>query len=474
MTSTRSCVLALALTLALVAPARPCLSGRGSRKTSEPYCLANDKDPYVKFSTKTSYSSVRGDLSPEDLVPSGCTAAQIWLLNRHGTRYPGTGDIETMKVFLPLLKGKILVADFLGQGDLCEADVAALANWSVGHLNETWNNVLAPEGEEELRDIALRLKSILPDLLQKPFDNATYSFRHTKTQRTERSARSFAKGLFGDEDGETVYMPAPIDKDPLLRFYKRCKKYQTEVDDNPEAVKEMIWFEEGPLMDEVILRVSKRLGIVVTFVEMRTMYTACRYYTSWNPKEMSPWCAAFTHRDLQILEYWQDLKGFYEDGYGHAINYEQACPPLKDLLEHFRDVISGGETTKAVLYFSHQGALMKVYSALGLWKDDTPITHETDPFSSRLWSSSDQSPFASNLAFVLSRCGPEGDWVVTLAQQEKLVTMPGCGKIHCPWEDFFRQYGHHLYCPFDEICENNSTRIRTEGLESHGLTYTVV
>jgi multiple inositol-polyphosphate phosphatase/2,3-bisphosphoglycerate 3-phosphatase len=40
----------------------------------------------------------------------------------------------------------------------------------------------------------------------------------------------------------------------------------------------------------------------------------------------------------QILEFREDLEYYYEDGYGYPINYEQACPPVKDLYDQFKSV----------------------------------------------------------------------------------------------------------------------------------------
>jgi len=40
----------------------------------------------------------------------------------------------------------------------------------------------------------------------------------------------------------------------------------------------------------------------------------------------------------QILEFREDLEYYYEDGYGFPINYEQACPPVKDLYDQFKSV----------------------------------------------------------------------------------------------------------------------------------------
>lgn len=44
-----------------------------------------------------------------------------------------------------------------------------------------------------------------------------YQFKYTVTQRTEVSAKHFAKGLFGRQTAKVVIYPEPLQKDPILR-----------------------------------------------------------------------------------------------------------------------------------------------------------------------------------------------------------------------------------------------------------------
>jgi hypothetical protein len=60
------------------------------------------------------------------------------------------------------------------------------------------------------------------------------------------------------------------------------------------------------------------------------------------------------------LEYREDLEYFYEDGYGHSINYVQACPIVKDVVDHFTQVVeSAPYQPKGLFYFTHSGTLLK-------------------------------------------------------------------------------------------------------------------
>ena len=64
----------------------------------------------------------------------------------------------------------------------------------------------------------------------------------------------------------------------------------------------------------------------------------CRFDTAWNYQTVtsSPWCNVFSNSDLQVLEYAEDLQNYWKDGYGYPLNYEQACPVLKDLITNFQ------------------------------------------------------------------------------------------------------------------------------------------
>lgn len=39
---------------------------------------------------------------------------------------------------------------------------------------------------------------------------------------------------------------------------------------------------------------------------------------------------------LQVFEYAEDLEYYWIDGYGYNITYRQACPPVKDMMQHFQ------------------------------------------------------------------------------------------------------------------------------------------
>ena len=74
-------------------------------------CFSNETDPYVYFSTKTSYFQVDNE-NPvlDDVFPEGCSVSKFWALIRHGTRNPGDDDILLMRERMPILLAEVLNA----------------------------------------------------------------------------------------------------------------------------------------------------------------------------------------------------------------------------------------------------------------------------------------------------------------------------------------------------------------------------
>lgn len=55
----------------------------------------------------------------------------------------------------------------------------------------------------------------------------------------------------------------------------------------------------------------------------------------------SPWCAVFTRRQLELLEYAEDLQEYYYSGYGNPANAKVGCLLVKDMFDMMRKVVNG-------------------------------------------------------------------------------------------------------------------------------------
>lgn len=302
--------------------------------------------------------------------------------------------------------------------------------------------------------LAQRFKRRFPSLLGFHFSSDVYNFRHTDSARTADSARHFASGLFGING--KVSIPEPVKDDPVIKFYKTCRKWKEEVDDNDDARKEQQRFRNGPEMKKVVRDVSSRLGFKqnLSFDDIHLMFSICRYENVVHPNYTSPWCNVFNRNEKVVMEYDEDLDYYWIDGYGFTINYEQACPPVKDFLDHFRAAMQPeSEAPLGIFRFSHSGLLLKVYARMGLFRDATPP--RADNFkqqTSRQWRSSLIDPFTANLALVLFQCS---DGYKLLAYvQEREVVLPGCDNILCPMETVLANYAPLAdLCDISEICD---------------------
>lgn len=97
------------------------------------------------------------------------------------------------------------------------------------------------------------------------------------------------------------------------------------------------------------------------------------------------------------MEYAEDLKYYWLDGYGYEITYKQACPVFNDMLQFLE---SDDDYPLATLYFTHSGSLLKLLSHLGLYHDQKQLLHtDYEKNANRKFLVSKIDPFGSNLAF---------------------------------------------------------------------------
>lgn len=433
----------------------------------ETTCYADDEYPYLFFSSKTAYQYIY-DKKPQ-LIPN-CKPVQIWMLARHGTRYPRKSEILRMKD-LPALRDQILRnyerRDV--EKKLCEKDLANLGKWTY-NLTTDLDNALTFQGHDDLLFLAKRMRSKFPILN----DAAGFSpeqiqnhfaFRSTNTPRTKDSAEAFLEGLFGGRSS-SVHIPPPQDNDPLIKSYGNCSTWEKEVDSETNK-REVTLFEEGPLMKGIIASISKRLGFSynLTLEKVDMMYEMCRYEKAWHLQTLPAWCAAFSKRELKVLEYQNDLNYYYKSGYGNSMNQRMACPLVKDMFEKFSKTATLQNPTLTDIgalgsfYFSHTTMILLLLTRLDIAHDKVPLDHDNFATQNkRLWRTSLIDPFAANLAAVFYKCSQGEENQVAFYLNEHIVDYPGCNVGLCPWsflENKFKSVVQPDSCNLD-FCNNSS------------------
>lgn len=98
---------------------------------------------------------------------------KIWLILRHGTRYPGKKYIPRMINELPQLQCIILENYENNITSLSTDDAALFKKWK---LSITQRNMmkLAVEGENEMIDLGERYQARFPSLMPEAYNNQTY------------------------------------------------------------------------------------------------------------------------------------------------------------------------------------------------------------------------------------------------------------------------------------------------------------
>jgi hypothetical protein len=78
---------------------------------------------------------------------------------------------------------------------------------------------------------------------------------------------------------------------------------------------------------------------------------------------------------------------------------------------------------------------------MGLNKDSVPLKHDNYlEMSGRRYRSSKIAAFSTNLAFVLFDCESAPKRRILTMHQERRVTVNGCSKEVCDWEEFKSKY----------------------------------
>lgn len=402
-------------------------------------CYAKEAEPYRLYGTKTVYGEVNGKNTLSQLNVKGCVPKVFYLFCRHATRYPDKDDINKMIKFFPILKEKILNNSVSNGVKMCKEDLQNLKNWNE-QLKPDFDNKMSETGENETLLLAQRFQAQFPTLLGGDYSPEKFVFEFTSRERTKATAESFAEGLFGKK----IYFDDDDEPNDMLQFHKECKTMQKNCKDKSSNLTEIENFQNGTLMQQVINSISTRIGVSLTYDEIKLIGKACAF--GYALKTGDTWCSLFSKDELKVLEFDDDIDDYYKDAYGNKINFKQACPVVEILMDLFGTFNNTSES-KALMQFSHAGGIKKVYSLFGLFEDEEPL--KADSFCSqqnRKWRSSYIAPFTTNLAIVLYECDMQKK--IAAFHNEIPIKLDGCSEILCPYDEFYKKYN-----PISENCD---------------------
>lgn len=424
-----------------------------------------------------------------ELTSKSCAPVQLYFVGRHAARFPDFDDIIVLNNFHQKLSAKL---QQLKNNSLCENDVKLreqLLSWR-SPMRPNHDNLVTLIGEKEELNIAKRFESIYPKLLDPKLANITLGV--TGKLRTTQTAVGFLQAIrsynypkcnsfpTNDLENPSYNIDAIVNNEcykaleekhrlDFLDFHDQCKKIRRKsstvsMKDQVEAKIPLVKKLDKPENIQFIAdNVAKKLGLdEMSSQEVENIYDLCKYEHSI--KGSSIWCTLLDDKQLIYLDYIEDVEDYFGDAYGMDIFASQSCPLLKDLVLSFEKTIKGNdekgeENLNTYLYFTHAGALKKLYSAFQLFKDKKSYDEKTfeesmstkSPPVDRQWRSSLTVPFSGNIAFHLYKC-PDKKFKLLGSVAERPIKIGGCKHKVCDMDEFMEAYKSNLQCNLEQVC----------------------
>ncbi|XP_062214164.1 uncharacterized protein LOC133915146 [Phragmites australis] len=438
------------------------------------------------LSTVTRYDVARGASSVISMpsISDGCRVIHLNLVARHGTRSPTKKRIKELDSLAVRLKALINEAEQGPQGDSLKKIPSWIKGWESPWKGRTKGGELIIEGEEELHNLATRVKERFQDLFDDEYHPDVYSIRATQVPRASASAVAFGLGLLsgkgklgpGKNRAFSVLSESRA-SDVCLRFFDSCetyKAYRKRKEPDVEKQKE-------PILEHVTAALVSRYHLNFTTQDVASLWFLCKQEASLlNITNQA--CGLFNEAEVYFLEWTDDLEGFVLKGYGESINYRMGLPLLKDVVQSMEEAIVAKEENwpdgtyeKARLRFAHAETIVPFSCLLGLFLDGSDFDNiqreealdlPPMPPQGRNWKGSVVAPFAGNNMLVLYQCpgkisdgsttsGGQNKYFIQVLHNELPVSMPGCGnKDFCPFEEFKEKIVKpHLKHDYDLICK---------------------
>ncbi|XP_042512872.1 multiple inositol polyphosphate phosphatase 1-like isoform X3 [Macadamia integrifolia] len=431
------------------------------------------------LSTVTRYGAVK-DVTANDYeastIPDGCTAIHLNLVARHGTRSPTTNRMRELDNLANRLE--VLLRDVKAKAQKINISLQQIPSWLWGWQSpwKGWQKggELISKGEDELYHLAVRTRERFPDLFDEEYHQDTFVIKATQVPRTSASAVAFGIGLFngrGSLGAGKLHAFAVTSEsrasDILLSFFDCCEKYK-KIRKNQEPVVDKL---KEPILDEITSALVSRYQLNFTRHDTSSLWFLCKQEASLLDITDQA-CSLFSHFEIALLEWTDDLELFILKGYGKSINYWIGVPLLQDIVHSMEQAIKSkeenlipGSYEKARLRFAHAETLVLFSCLLGLFLEGSEfeqIQREKSlelppkPPQKRNWKGSMVTPFAGNIMLVLHSCldNSSSKYFVQVLHNEVPVALPGCdNKDFCPFEVFKeRIVGPSMKHDFYSLC----------------------
>ncbi|CAF3331496.1 unnamed protein product [Rotaria socialis] len=383
------------------------------------------------------FESISDGLNPDP--PQGCKVNKAVYLVRHGSIYVNDNDyFLTIEPFLQRLKNSSYYVDFSNSTEL-----AFLTHWTSYILNSKEQiEKLAKLGFVESFNFGARLAHRYPHLLPVKKD-ASFKVWGSSANRTLRSAEALFAGLYAGHEtiGNVVSILEGRDQGAnTLTPRRTCPIFNTS-----HAFKlsdEWLKYYTVPIIARLN---AKGSGFQFTPKDVLAMQELCGYETII--RGSSAFCEIFTSEEWLSFEYYEDIKYYYELGYGNTKSVSLGMPWVVAT----GNLLNQTDVNDQHLYISivHRQMPPFVVTALGLYNDSeytspTNINH-TLPLNEinnrRAWKTSRFLTFMGNIALERLDCASAaytGSFVRVLVNSAP-EPLPGCRSgpsFSCPLKQY--------------------------------------
>lgn len=371
------------------------------------YTLAWLAIPIVSAASSFNLYEHLGNLSPyfqPENTPAGllsgppetCTVDRAFLIHRHGSRQPISGEIQVIQSLGYYINNNTAIfSNPIG------APPSEFEFLTSGWTSEFILNDLSATGRQELFSHGVALRLAYPSLY-------TTTLLAGGQDRVVESAQWFAAGYYGryanstatldviGENEETVSWITPMDT---------CSTWEYASGNDLVSVWDKVY------LPAIATRINKKLAptfpaVNFTAANAHGALWACAYGTAVGGKGSSPWCPIFL--DSEILDFEYELDLLMRGAFGYGLPTSQG-PVLGSLLvSNVTAFMTDASPTAQNLSmnFAHDTTIDMGLTALGLANDTLyPATGPADP--SRKWKTSTQVPFAAQMLWTRLDCGGE-------------------------------------------------------------------
>ncbi|XP_043724998.1 multiple inositol polyphosphate phosphatase 1-like isoform X2 [Telopea speciosissima] len=400
-------------------------------------------------------------------IPDGCTAIHLNLVARHGTRSPTKKRIRELDNLTSRLE--VLLRDAKVEAQKGNISLQKIPSWLWG-WQSPWKGrqrggELTRIGENELYNLAVRVRERFPDLFDEEYHPDTFVIKATQVARASASAVAFGIGLFNGKGSlgtgkhrAFAVISESRASDILLRFHDCCESYKAYRKSQEPAVDKL----KEPILDEITSALVSRYQLNFTRQDTALLWFLCKQEASLLDITDQA-CSLFSPFEISLLEWTDDLELFILKGYGKAINYRMGLPLLQDVVQSMEQAIKSKEENlitgtyeKARLRFAHAETVVPFSCLLGLFLEgsefeqilrEQPLELPPKPPQRRNWKGSIVAPFAGNNMLVLHSCPNDNS---------RKYFVQGCdNKDFCPFDVFKeRIVNPHLKHDYDSLCSS--------------------